>query len=219
MGAQGCLKHSASSQALTSYPVDGGKWCREMVPEDAQGYDTEDTRSSVDLNALVGEDGLCVVRAICAVTQKTPNQLSGTVKNQLKKMVQGGLKHDENAMLILQKEGLFPGGQFQKNVYKDLKEVVQAVGQGAAKGCTDDGRYMAFFKVHETLDHCVCVVKQGSDVKIVDTYIQENLEKGGWMKPSGRDHLFTLEEYYKAFLLLKITVMPQNPWATVIGNP
>jgi hypothetical protein len=214
---------SSLSQALPpaklsqSYPVDAGKWCREMSLAKTLSQATEDTRSSVDLNDFMGEDGLCVIRAICAKTQKTPEQLSGTVKNKLKTLVQQGKLIDDDVIFVFQKEGAYPGGKYQKNVYTTLTQLVQSVGQGAAKGCTADGRYVAFFKVDDTLNHCVCIVKQGSDVKIVDTFIQEKLEKDGMITPPRPEYFFTIDDYQQALQLYGVP-NALNPWASVIGH-
>jgi hypothetical protein len=179
---------------------------------------TEDTRSSVDLNEFMGEDGLCVIRAICAKTKKTPEQLSGTVKNGLKALVKQGKLESDDVLFVFQKEGAYPGGKFQKNEYTTLTQLVQSVSQGAAKGCTDNGRYVAFFKVNDALNHCVCIEKQGPDVKIVDTFIQEKLEKDGCITPPRPEYPFTVDEYQQSLQLFGVP-NALNPWCTVYGNP
>merc|ERR1712217_32271 len=65
-----------------------------------------------------------------------------------------------------------------------------------AKGCVQNGRYCASFRVQPELFHFVCLVKEGPDVKIVDTFIQERLEAAGNLHTGkGEEYLFTVEEY------------------------
>merc|ERR1712137_528657 len=76
-----------------------------------------------------------------------------------------------------------------------------SLGNNLAKGCTENGRYIALFEVSPRLRHMVCLVKNGKDVKIIDTFIQEKLEQEGHLAKQP-ERCFTKDEYVHLLKLI-----------------
>eukprot|EP00929_Paragymnodinium_shiwhaense_P111266 TRINITY_DN7900_c0_g1_i1.p1 TRINITY_DN7900_c0_g1~~TRINITY_DN7900_c0_g1_i1.p1 ORF type:complete len:205 (+),score=37.39 TRINITY_DN7900_c0_g1_i1:101-715(+) len=186
--------------------------------------------SSVDTAAFHNTDGLCAVRAACAKAGKTrASELSKEVKDKLEEIEKRGSLIPDDIKYVFEAEGAYPNGDFQVTQYTTFPDLLRFValtgdtsvvslGEGnLAKGCTKDGRYCASFKVKPDLSHLVCLQKEGNDVKIVDTFIQEKLEADGALSTDkGEEFLFTVDEYLN---LLKQSGVTCDGTSEVYGNP
>eukprot|EP00930_Biecheleria_cincta_P102983 TRINITY_DN94861_c0_g1_i1.p1 TRINITY_DN94861_c0_g1~~TRINITY_DN94861_c0_g1_i1.p1 ORF type:complete len:248 (-),score=46.94 TRINITY_DN94861_c0_g1_i1:21-737(-) len=116
--------------------------------------------------------------------------------------------NEEEMQYIFRVERAYPSG-YRTTTYKSLSDAVKylgltgafadaSLGANVARGCANDGRYVARFKLkQEHMNppwHTVCLVKQGTNVSIVDTLIQEKLEEQGLLSRSP-EYFFTLGEY------------------------
>jgi hypothetical protein len=184
--------------------------------------------SSPNWNQLDGKDGLCVIRAACAMVQKKPTALTKAVQDKLHAIVKQGSLDWEDMVYVLKHEGAYPNG-FRITDYNSLLHLMISLKNGQCEGCDKDGRYIARFETPKVW-HVVCLVKAGKKIWIIDSFLAETLyasdpNKFGYYDQNP-EHQFEPTEYYGRLEEIIVDPSTKKPlfiprrckWQ-VFGNP